>query len=229
MTGRLKIAILISGRGSNMDQLLDLSAARPEQLEVVLVAADRPAEGLDKAAARKIPTKILAPADFGGRRPGQELALLEAISEAGADWIFLAGYMAILSAEFLASLVGRVVNIHPSLLPHFKGLNTHQRALDAGHSQHGLSIHLVTPDMDEGPLILQAAVPVFADDGADQLAARVLAAEHLCYPAVLAALADGHLNLDQGVIWHPAAQLPEPQDAGLLWLSRGPRAAEDHG
>ena len=229
MAGPLKIAILISGRGSNMDKLLDLCAARPEQLEVVLVASDRPASGLERAAARNIPAKMLAPAEFGGRRPGQEQALLEAIKTARADWVFLAGYMAILSAEFLDQLAGRVINIHPSLLPHFKGLDTHQRALAAGHTQHGLSIHLVTPGMDEGPVILQAAVPVFADDAAEGLAARVLAAEHLCYPAVLAALADGHLSLDRGVVWHPVAQLPDPDGAGLLWLSKGPPAAEDHG
>lgn len=229
MARPLKIAFLISGRGSNMDKLLDLCAARPDQLEAVLVAADRPAAGLARAAARNIATRILTPADFGGRRPGQEQALLEAIKAARADWVFLAGYMAILSAELLDQLAGRVINIHPSLLPHFKGLDTHQRALAAGHRQHGLSVHLVTAGMDEGPVILQAAVPVDDADTPDRLAARVLAAEHLCYPAVLAALADRHLSLDQGVVWHPAAQLPDPAAAGLLWLSKGPRAAEDHG
>lgn len=229
MARPLKIAILISGRGSNMDKLLDLAAARPDRLEVVLVAADRPASGLERAAARNFPVQMLAPADFGGRRPGQEQALLEAIRTAQADWVFLAGYMAILSAEFLDQLAGRVINIHPSLLPHFKGLDTHQRALAAGHRQHGLSIHLVTPGMDEGPVILQAAVPVADADTPEQLAARVLAAEHLCYPAVLAALADGYLSLDQAVIWRSGAQLPDPAEAGLLWLTKGPAAAEDHG
>ncbi len=138
MAGPLKIAILISGRGSNMDKLLDLCATRPEQLEVVLVAADRPASGLERAAARNIPAKMLAPAEFG-RRPGQEQALLEAITTARADWVFLAGYMAILSAEFLDQLAGRVINIHPSLLPHFKGWIHHQRP--GGRSHPAWAVH----------------------------------------------------------------------------------------
>ena len=227
---RLKLAILISGRGSNMKALLEAARDPSFPAQPVLVLSNRPdAKGLETAAAEGVATLAIDHKTFGKDREAFERAMHEQLEAAGVEIIALAGFMRVLTPWFVNTWKGRMINIHPSLLPHFKGLDTHQRALAAGHTQHGLSIHLVTPGMDEGPVILQAAVPVFADDAAEGLAARVLAAEHLCYPAVLAALADGHLSLERGVVWHPAAQLPDPDAAGLLWLSNGPPAAEDHG
>lgn len=191
----MKIAILISGRGSNMQALVE--AAMPAGIDIVLVAANRQAAGIEWARERDLPTTICPLSAFGSRTE-QEHALAEAIEAAGADYIFLAGYMAILSADFVARFAGRLINIHPSLLPDYKGLDTHQRALNDSQTQHGASVHMVNAALDDGPVLLQAVVAVHEEDTADTLAARTLRAEHSLYPAVMRALAAGEIQL------HPA-------------------------
>ncbi len=212
MSSPLKIAILISGRGSNMTALAQAAKQR-DDIDILLVAANKQAEGLEYAAAAGLNTALVQRADYDSKS-AHEAAMLAEIRHSGADWVFLAGYMALLSADFIDALSGRIVNIHPSLLPAHKGLNTHQRALDAGDSQHGLSVHLVTPGMDEGPLVLQLGLAVQDGDTADSLAKRVLALEHLAYPAVMLALATGALEIcSDRPVWHQPPVLTLPQDA----------------
>ncbi|MGC6412233.1 MAG: phosphoribosylglycinamide formyltransferase [Candidatus Puniceispirillaceae bacterium] len=212
MSSPLKIAILISGRGSNMTALAEAAKQR-DDIDILLVAANKQAEGLEYAAAAGLNTALVQRADYDSKS-AHEAAMLAEIRHSGADWVFLAGYMALLSADFIDALSGRIVNIHPSLLPAHKGLNTHQRALDAGDSQHGLSVHLVTPGMDEGPLVLQLGLAVQDGDTADSLAKRVLALEHLAYPAVMLALATGALEIcSDRPVWHQPPVLTLPQDA----------------
>ena len=187
----MRIAVLISGRGSNMLQLA-AHAGTAEGFEIVLVAADRPCDGLALAAERGLPTQLVSRADFASRRD-QEAALGDAIAASGAGTVCLAGYMAILSASFVDRFAGRIINIHPSLLPDLKGLNTHQRAIDAGMARHGASVHLVTAALDDGPVLLQAALEVEDGEDAPSLAARVLRLEHALYPFVVLSLAGGTL------------------------------------
>lgn len=176
-----RVAVLISGRGSNMMSLVE----RADGYDVVLVAADRPAApGLAWAAARGIASFTRDARALG--RTAWEAALDEALAAAGADAIALAGYMRLLSDGFVARWRGRIVNIHPSLLPLYKGLDTHARALAAGDAEAGCSVHLVTEELDGGAVLGQARVPVLPGDTADTLAARVLIAEHRLYPRVLA-------------------------------------------
>ena len=178
----VKLAILISGRGSNMQALVE----RADGYEVVVVASDRPeAPGLAWARERGLPTFALSPKGIG--KPAYEAALDAALREAGTERIALAGYMRLLSAEFVARWRGRIVNIHPSLLPLYKGLDTHARAIAAGDAEAGASVHLVTEELDAGEVLGQARVPVLPGDTAEALAARVLAAEHRLYPEVVAA------------------------------------------
>ena len=177
-----RIGILISGRGSNMMALVENAG---EAYEVVVVASDRPdAPGLAWARERGIPTFALAPKGIG--KAAYEAALTAALREAGVEIIALAGYMRLLSDGFVADWRGRIVNIHPSLLPNYKGLDTHQRAIDAGDAEAGCSVHVVTEELDAGEVLGQARVPILPDDDADTLAARVLAEEHRLYPRVLA-------------------------------------------
>lgn len=183
--GRVKtVAILISGRGSNMQALVE----QEQGYRVVLVASDRPdAAGLAWASARRLPTWSLSPKGIG--KPAYEAALTARLEEAGADLIALAGYMRLLSDDFVARWRGRMLNIHPSLLPKYKGLDTHARAIAAGDAVAGCSVHLVTEELDGGAVLGQAEVPVLPGDTAEALAARVLAEEHRLYPRVLAEFA----------------------------------------
>lgn len=184
MPDRARVGVLISGRGSNMMALVDASRAGAP-FEVVLVASDRPdAPGLGWAAAQGLPTAALSPKGIG--KPAFEAALDGALRDARAEWIALAGYMRLLSDGFVARWRGRVLNIHPSLLPRYKGLDTHARALAAGDRTAGCSVHLVTEELDGGEVLGQAEVPVLPGDDVDALAARVLAAEHALYPRILA-------------------------------------------
>lgn len=176
-----RVAVLISGRGSNLRHLVE----RAEHYEVVLVASDRPdAAGLTWASAREIATFTRDAKTLG--KAAWETALGEALVDARADAIALAGYMRLLSDAFVARWRGRIVNIHPSLLPKYKGLDTHARALAAGDAEAGCSVHLVTEELDAGAVLGQARVPILAGDTAETLAARVLAEEHRLYPSVLA-------------------------------------------
>lgn len=193
----IRMAILISGRGSNMLRLADVVADMPDEARIVLVAANTNCDGLDSAAARGMPTRLVDRRDFADRS-SHEAALADSIEAAGADWVLLAGYMAILSADFVTRFQGRIINIHPSLLPDLKGLDTHARALAAGHTQHGATVHVVTPALDDGPIILQAALTITGAETEAQLAARVLRLEHALYPFVIMALARNVLHIADG-------------------------------
>jgi len=177
-----KVGILISGRGSNMMALVE---AAGDAYEVVVVASDKPeAPGLIWAREHGIPTFALSPKGIG--KLAYEAAISAALREAGAEIIALAGYMRLLSDEFVAEWRGRIINIHPSLLPKYKGLDTHARAIAAGDEEAGCSVHIVTEELDAGDVLGQARVPILPDDDADTLADRVLAEEHRLYPQVLA-------------------------------------------
>lgn len=180
-----RVAILISGGGSNMLRLVDdMSGDHPAR--PVLVASNDPAAaGLARAEARGIPTAAVDHRAFPRDREGFEAALLHPLLEARPDIICLAGFMRILTPGFVARFEGRMLNIHPSLLPKYPGLDTHARAIAAGDAEAGATVHLVTPELDAGPILGQARVPVLPDDTPETLAARVLMREHDLYPAVL--------------------------------------------
>ena len=187
----LRVAILISGGGSNMVRLLEDMAEPGHAAKPVLVLANDPAAGgLAKAEAQGIATSVVDHRDFKGDRAGFEAAIDKVLREAEVDIVCLAGFMRILGAEFVGGWEGHMLNIHPSLLPKYKGLHTHQRALDVGDTEHGCSVHLVTPALDDGSILGQATVPVKEGDTADTLAARVLKEEHKLYPKVLREFAD---------------------------------------
>lgn len=187
-----KVGILISGRGSNMQALLAAAAAPDYPAEVALVlsnVADAP--GLALAAAAGVATAAIPHKPFGRDRAAHEAALIERLEAARAEYICLAGYMRVLTPLFVRHYAGRMLNIHPSLLPGLEGVDTHARAIAAGARLHGCTVHLVTEELDAGPILAQAAVPVLPGDTPDTLAARVLVQEHRLYPAALAALISG--------------------------------------
>lgn len=193
----LATAILISGRGSNMAALLDAMARPGFPARPVLVASNRPeARGLAAARARGVPIAAVDHQPFGTRREVFERALSERIAAAGAECVMLAGFMRLLTPWFVARWHNRLINIHPSLLPLFRGLDTHGRALAAGVAVHGCTVHLVRDDVDDGPILGQGVVPVRAGDTPETLAARVVRMEHRLYPATLEAFASGRLAVD---------------------------------
>lgn len=186
-----RVAIFISGGGSNMEKLLD-SMTGDHPARPVLVLSNRPeAGGLAKAARRGVPTVVVDHRPFKGDRPAFEAALDRALDTARPDLICLAGFMRILTPAFAARHAGRMLNIHPSLLPLYPGLDTHARAIAAGDREAGCTVHEVTGELDCGPILGQARVPVLAGDTPDTLAARVLDREHRLYPAVLRRVAEG--------------------------------------
>lgn len=190
-----RVGILISGRGSNMGALLDAARDPAFPAEIVLVLANRPeAGGLAVAAAAGVATAVVDHRPFKGDRAEHERAIDGALRRAGAEIVCLAGYMRLLTPFLVDAWAGRMLNIHPSLLPAFPGLDTHARALAAGAKLHGCTVHLVTQGMDEGPILAQAAVPVLAGDTEDDLAERVLRQEHALYPAALAAFASARAS-----------------------------------
>jgi phosphoribosylglycinamide formyltransferase 1 len=181
------IAVLISGSGTNMAALLYASRTADCPFEIVLVASNNPdASGLKLAEAEGVATFVLP--HKGMDRAAHDAAMDAAIRQSGAQYVALAGYMRVLTADFVAGWEGRMVNIHPSLLPRYKGLHTHERALEAGDSQAGCTVHLVTAELDDGPILGQIALAVLPGDTADTLAARVLIAEHQLYARCLAEL-----------------------------------------
>lgn len=189
MTQRAKVAVLISGRGSNMTALVEAARAPDCPYEVVLVLSNKPdAEGLALAAAAGVPTLAIDHKSFGADREAHERALDAAVRQAGAEYVALAGYMRVLTPFLVEAWAGRMINIHPSLLPKYPGLDTHRRAIEAGDAEAGCTVHLVTAGVDEGPILDQARVPVLAGDTPETVAARVLAAEHALYPRALARL-----------------------------------------
>ena len=178
-----RVGVLISGRGSNMLSLQSAAQANDYPAEIALVLSNRPdAPGLQRATA---PTAIVDHRPFRGDRAAHEAAVAEKLDRAGVEIICLAGYMRLLTPFFVQRYAGRMLNIHPSLLPAYPGLDTHARVLAAGGKLHGCTVHLVTEAMDEGPILAQAAVPVLPDDTEETLAARVLGQEHRIYPAAL--------------------------------------------
>lgn len=180
------IAVLISGRGSNMIALMEACSQPDFPAEIVLVLSNRPdAAGLETAKQAGIPTLCIDHKNFGKDRETHERAVDEAVRASGAGLICLAGYMRVLTPWLVQQWANRMLNIHPSLLPAFPGLHTHEAALKAGAKEHGCTIHLVTDGVDEGPILAQARVPVLEGDTADTLAARVLEQEHKLYPATL--------------------------------------------
>lgn len=193
--GRQRVVAFISGGGSNMLALAKACEAADYPAEIVAVFSDKPqAGGLAKAEALGIPTRVFERKAFSSKAE-HETAILAALAEIAPDLICLAGYMRLLSGDFIRPHTGRILNIHPSLLPLFPGLHTHQRALDAGMKVAGCTVHFVTEGMDEGPVIAQAVVPVLIDDTAETLAGRVLTVEHQTYAAALKLVASGQVAM----------------------------------
>lgn len=187
------IVILISGRGSNLRAILEAGLAD----RVAAVISNNPlAAGLEFARARRIPTRVVDHRQYA-RREDFDAALRSVIEEYTPDLVVLAGFMRVLTADFVNHYAGRMINIHPSLLPLFPGLDTHRRALAAGVRIHGCTVHFVTPTVDHGPIIAQAAVPVFDGDTPERLASRVLEQEHRLYPAVIRWFLEGRILLKE--------------------------------
>lgn len=196
---RTRTAILISGRGSNMAALLAAARDPAYPAEVALVLSNRAdAAGLARAAEAGVPTAVVESRAFRGDRPGFEAAMEAVLAEHRIGLLALAGFMRVLTPGFVGRWDGRLVNIHPSLLPAFPGLETHERAIAAGVRLHGCTVHLVSAGVDEGPILAQAAVPVLPDDTPATLAARVLEQEHRIYPAALAWVAAGLVRVEGG-------------------------------
>lgn len=202
----IPVAVLISGRGSNMAALLEAAAAPGFPARIALVLSNRPgAAGLAHAAAHGVEALCIDHRPFGRDRAAHEATLHAALQARGIGLVCLAGYMRLLTPFLVGAWAGRMLNIHPSLLPAFPGLDTHARALAAGVKLHGCTVHLVTEAMDDGPILAQAAVPVLPGDGVDDLAARVLAQEHRLYPLALRLHAEGLPGR-----YDPAASLLSP-------------------
>jgi len=190
---RKRVGILISGRGSNMASLIDAAQAKDYPAEIALVVSNRPdAKGLEIAKAKGIATAIIDHTKFPSREAFDN-ALQEKLAAAKIEFLCLAGFMRVLTDHFVKSWHGRILNVHPSLLPDFKGVDTHKRVLEAGVKTHGATVHFVVPELDSGPIVMQAEVPVLAGDDEKRLAARVLQAEHKIYPAALKLLAEDKL------------------------------------
>jgi phosphoribosylglycinamide formyltransferase-1 len=197
---RVRTAILISGRGSNMVALIEAAQAADFPAEIVLVAANLPeAGGLERARQAGIATASVDHRPFGKDREAFERKLDEVLRVNQIELVALAGFMRVLTPWFVTRWQGRLVNIHPSLLPDFRGTHTHARALEAGVSEHGCTVHFVVPELDAGPTILQAKVPVLPGDDEASLSARVLEQEHVLYPQALALVASGAAKLEDGV------------------------------
>jgi len=197
--GRLRVAVLISGRGSNLKALLDATRDPDFPAEIVLVLSNRPeAAGLDIARNSGTPTVVVDHRDHKGDRAAFDAAMDAELRRASVDLVCLAGFMRILTDAFVGGWEGRMINIHPSLLPAFKGLDTHARALAEGAVVHGCTAHFVSPALDDGPIILQAPVPILEGDDADTLAARVLVEEHRIYPEALRLVAEGLAVFKEG-------------------------------
>lgn len=192
----LRLVVLISGNGSNLQAILDAIAAGRLAARVCAVISNRAgAHGLERARLAEVDTEVIEPAPYADRAD-YDKALMARIDAHRPDLVILAGFMRILSPEFVHHYMGRMLNIHPSLLPKYRGLNTHQRALDAGETEHGCSVHFVTPELDGGPVIARARVEVRPDDDAATLAARVQASEHRLYPQVIGWYVQGRLQLE---------------------------------
>ena len=208
-----RVAILISGRGANMAALIAAAKKPDYPAEIALVLSNRPdAGGLRRAGAEGIATAVVDHRDFGKDREAFERAAQALLEAHRIDIVCLAGFMRLLTPWLVSRWSGRMINIHPALLPSFAGLHTHERALEAGVKIHGATVHFVVPEVDSGPIIAQGAVPVLDDDTPDTLAARVLAAELRIYPLALALVAAGKSGIAaQGTVRNTVAVLPDAQ------------------
>jgi phosphoribosylglycinamide formyltransferase 1 len=192
-----RVAILISGRGSNMAALIDAARGADFPAEIVAVISNRAdAAGLERAKAGGIATRVIESKPFGKDRAGFEAVLQQALEEEGVELICLGGFMRLFTAEFVRRWYGRMLNIHPSLLPSFPGLDPHGQALKAGVKISGATVHFVIPETDAGPIVMQGAVTVADDDTAETLSQRILGIEHRIYPEALRLLASGRLRLE---------------------------------
>ena len=197
---RLRVAVLISGRGSNLQALISACSDSDFPAEIIVVISNvADAAGLARAQAAGIPATVVAHETYSSRETF-DAELDEVLNEAGAELVCLAGFMRILSDGFVRKWQGRLINIHPSLLPSFKGTHVHEQALAAGVRISGCTVHYVTPELDSGPAIAQAAVPVHAGDTPEGLAARVLAAEHRLYPIAVKLIAEGRVRFEAGKV-----------------------------
>ncbi|GAB3289049.1 phosphoribosylglycinamide formyltransferase [Parahaliea aestuarii] len=218
----LPIAILISGRGSNMVAFIEAVAAGQLDARIALVLSNNPdAAGLERAREAGIDTAVINHRDYA-RREDFDAAMVARLRQAGAELVILAGFMRILTSVFITAFRGQLLNIHPSLLPKYPGLNTHQRALDAGDSEAGVTVHFVTEELDGGPPVLQARVPVQPGDSADSLAARVIVEEHKIYPLAARWFVQGRLTLSEQGAFLDGKRLP---DTGLTYQPDLDRAA----
>jgi phosphoribosylglycinamide formyltransferase-1 len=213
---RLKVGVLISGRGSNLQALIDACADPSFPAEIVLVISNNVrAQGLERAHAAGIATKIVDHRGFSDRE-AFDAALDTALRRGGVEFICLAGFMRLLTPGFVEWWRDRIINIHPSLLPAFKGLHSHERTLEAGVRLSGCTVHFVRAEMDDGPIIVQAAVPVHPGDDAERLAARVLAVEHRAYKLALRLIAEGRVRVEGEIVQvdgaAPDAVLINPPD-----------------
>lgn len=194
------IVILISGRGSNMEAVVRAAESQRWPARIAAVISNKPeAQGLEFARARGIPTAVVANKAYSSRAEF-DAALQETIDRFAPDLVVLAGFMRILTAPFVEHYAGRMLNIHPSLLPLFPGLGTHQQALDAGEREHGATVHFVTAELDHGPIVAQARVPVLPGDTEDTLAARVLVEEHKLYPHAVRLFVEDRLKIENGEV-----------------------------
>ena len=204
----MRIAVLISGNGSNLQALIDACKAGRVAGELVGVISNKSdAFGLQRAATAGIGAKVIANSAYTSRDE-YDAALIQQLDEWQVDLVVLAGFMRILTPAFVQHFTGRTLNIHPSLLPKYQGVKTHERAIAAGDQVHGASVHFVTEELDGGPVVLQAKVPVFEDDTPDELAARVLTQEHQIYPLVVHWFCQGRLKMVEHKAWLDGNLLP---------------------
>lgn len=207
---RKQVVVLISGRGSNLDALIQATAANDFPASVCAVISNRhDASGLAHAQRAGIPTRVIKHTDFSSRAEFDH-ALRDTIESFAPDLVVLAGFMRVLTPEFVHHFNGRLINIHPSLLPHYKGLHTHQRAIDDKATLHGASVHFVTSEVDDGAVIVQAAIPVHPGETAAALSARVLEQEHIILPMVVRWFAEGRLYLQGHVVFMDGQLLKQP-------------------
>jgi len=206
---KMRVVVLISGSGSNLQALIDAMQAGDLPIELAAVISNRPGVlGLERASKANIPTAVLDHKGFT-ERESFDHALIQKIDSYQPALVVLAGFMRILTPEFTQHYLGRMLNIHPSLLPKYQGLHTHQRALDAGESRHGVTVHFVTAELDGGPSVIQASVPILANDDASSLAKRVQRQEHVIYPLAVKWFALGELQMRNGKSVLKGELLPE--------------------
>jgi phosphoribosylglycinamide formyltransferase 1 len=210
---RKRVAVLVSGRGSNMAALIEAAKDKTYPAEITAVISNRPdAGGLLIARANGVATEVVDHTAYGKDRAAFEHALQAALEKHRIDIVCLAGFMRLLTADFVKQWQQRIINIHPALLPAFKGLDTHRRALEAGVKVHGATVHFVVPEMDSGPIIAQAAVNVRPTESEENLAARVLKVEHQIYPLALKLLSEGRLRVENGRCLIDGVPVPDTAD-----------------